>query len=361
MATLSDTRLARPQPRSMLVWGVLIVLGLAGLVIWGTQLAGGMEYTGLSQDIVWGLYIAGFFAAAGSGAGVLFLAGLATFKPELRAGLWKRLPAAALGSFVAAGILIAMDLGSPARLWRIAFSGEWSSMMVWDFWLLLATMAVALVYWVRLQNAKGQDTALRVLAVIGMLLAVVLVVAESLLLADLAARERWASGLTVITFLIAAGIGGLSLYLLVVQKAAPTRLITWLRVALVASLALVLAEVLSGIVSENVRAQEQVKLLVTGAESPLFWLQVIGGLVLPLVLLSWKTLPTATSVAAILALVGVLVEKVWILAVGQALPWVALPSAEYLPTWGEIIGVLGAVALGGLAYLLLSQVLVSRK
>lgn len=357
MATLSDTRLARSQPRSLLVWGALIALGLAGLAIWGVQLTDGMEHTGLGQEIVWGLYIAGFFTAAGSGAGVLFLAGLAAFKPELRAGLWKRLPAVALGSFVAAGILIAMDLGSPARLWRIAFSGEWGSMMVWDFWLLLATMVVAAVYWWRLQSTQGQDTGLRWLAAVSMLLAVVLVVAESLLLADLAARERWASGLTVVSFLVAAGIGGLSLYLLAVPKAASAPLIPWLRAALVASLVIVLADVISGAVSENVRTQEQVKLLVTGAESPLFWLQIIGGLVLPLALLSWKTTPAAISAAAILALVGVLVEKVWLLAVGQAFPWVALPAAEYLPTWSEILGTLGAVSLGGIAYLVLTRVI----
>lgn len=361
MATVSDIGQARPQRRAQLYWGALIVLGVVGLVIWGTQLTGGMDHTGLNQDVVWGLYIAGFFVAAGSGAGVLFLVGIMQFRPELRAEAWPRLPAVALGSFVAAGILIAMDLGSPARVWRIAFAGEWSSPMVWDFWLLLATTIVAAVYWWRLRSARGEDTSLRPLAVVGMVLAVALVVAESLLLVQLAAREWWAGGLTVISFLVAAGIGGLALYLLTTPKLASAQVITWLQIALAASLVIVLAEVIAGAMSSNTRTREQINLLVTGAEAPLFWLHIIGGLVLPLALLSWKPNAIAISAAAVLAIFGVLLEKVWLLAIGQAFPWVSLPSADYLPTWSEVLGALGAMALGGLVYLLLDQAIRPRR
>lgn len=361
MATLSEIRQARLQPRTLLVWGALIVLGVAGLVIWGAQLTGGMDHTGLSQDIVWGLYIAGFFVAAGSGAGALFLAGLMQFRPELRAETWTRLPAVALGGFVAAGVLIAMDLGSPTRVWRIAFAGEWSSPMVWDFWLLLAITIVTAVYWWSLQGARGEGTSFRLLALAGMVLAVALVVAESLLLVDLAARDRWASGLTVISFLVAAGIGGLALYLLTMPKSASAQLVSWLRIALMASLVIVLAEVIAGAVSDNTRSREQINLLVTGAEAPLFWLHIIGGLAVPLALLSLKANRVAISAAAALAIFGVLLEKIWLLAIGQAFPWVQLPSAVYMPTWSEVLGASGAVALGGLAYLLLDQVIRTRR
>jgi molybdopterin-containing oxidoreductase family membrane subunit len=54
-----------------------------------------------------------------------------------------------------------------------------------------------------------------------------------------------------------------------------------------------------------------------------------------------------------LAIFGVLVEKTWLLAAGQAQPWLDLPGGAYFPTWVEILSVLGMVALGVILYLIL--------
>ena len=89
----------------------------------------------------------------------------------------------------------------------------------------------------------------------------VVVVVEGWMLASLAARPMWASGLTAVTFLVGATIAGLSLLALLPDdekadkkpaKGAPALLfsartgLTW---ALAAGLLLALAEVLTGLVS----------------------------------------------------------------------------------------------------------------
>jgi Ni/Fe-hydrogenase subunit HybB-like protein len=54
-------------------------------------------------------------------------------------------------------------------------------------------------------------------------------------------------------------------------------------------------------------------------------------------------------------ILGVLLEKTWLLAAGQAQPWLDLPTGTYAPTWVEIVGVVGMVALGAVLYLVTLQ------
>jgi Ni/Fe-hydrogenase subunit HybB-like protein len=59
--------------------------------------------------------------------------------------------------------------------------------------------------------------------------------------------------------------------------------------------------------------------------------------------------------------VGVLAEKVWLLAAGQAEPWLALPQGSYFPTWVEFLAVIGAISLGVIIYLLLAPAVAGKK
>jgi molybdopterin-containing oxidoreductase family membrane subunit len=60
--------------------------------------------------------------------------------------------------------------------------------------------------------------------------------------------------------------------------------------------------------------------------------------------------------AGILAVFGVLAERLWTLAAGQAIPRQALPQGSYFPSWVELISVIGLVALGMLVYRLLTMI-----
>ena len=89
--------------------------------------------------------------------------------------------------------------------------------------------------------------------------------------------------------------------------------------------------------------EEEIRLILTGFAAPAFWLHIVVGLVLPLVLLF---VGRGLNWVPFLALFGVLVEKVWVLAAGSALPWMPESQGVYSPSWVEIVAVVGMVAIG---------------
>lgn len=334
-----------PMKKSNVALIVTILFALAGIGAWVYQLIVGMQTTGLGQQIVWGLYISAFFTAIGAGAALLALTGVSEFIPLFAVTSRARNLALSLTSFIIGALLIAMDVGNPIRLWRVITAFRFSSSMVWDFWLLIVAGVVALIYLLAVKGAKPQ----KALAIIGILAGVAVVVAESWMLSIDAvhAHPMWGSVFTVITFLLGAAIAGMSIAL--VAGSADLRLQGWLKVALWLSLVFVLLEVLTGLVGES----GEVGLILIGSAAPIFWLQVIVGLLLPIVLLMRKTY---LWLAGILAVIGVVAERVWTLAAGQAIPRLALPQGIYFPSLVELIAVIGMVALGMLIYCLLIMI-----
>jgi molybdopterin-containing oxidoreductase family membrane subunit len=252
----------------------------------------------------------------------------------------------ALTSFIVGALLIAMDVGKPIQIWRVITSFRFSSMLVWDFWLLILSGVVALIYLLAVK--KGAKTQ-KVLGILGILAGATVVVTEGWMLSTEAvhAHPMWGSGLTLITFLLGAVIAGMGVA--VADGNADKRVQSWLKVALGVSLVFVLLEVLTGLVSES----QEIGLTLTGFASPFFWLQVIVGILLPIVLLVRKMY---LWLAGILAVFGVVAEKVWTLVSGQAIPRLALPIGTYFPSLVEFIAVIGMVALGMLIYRLLTMI-----
>jgi molybdopterin-containing oxidoreductase family membrane subunit len=339
MATTAQTfESKRATPAGGLV--VAAILALAGIAAWIYQLSAGMGVTGLGQQVVWGLYIAGFFTAVGAGAGLLGLVGLSEFRPILPLAARTRALSLSLAAFVAGGLLITMDVGNPLQLWRLVAGLRFSSMMTWDFWLLVIAGLVTLVYLLTVRFTQPQ----KALGVLGLLAAIAVVAVEGWMLAVLSARPLWGGGLTLVSFLLAAAIAGLSLAMLLLPKAAFLR--SGLAIALGLSLVFVLAEVLTGLLAGEPRGLSEVRLLLTGSPAFAFWFQLVVGVLIPLALLR----SGSPGAAGILALLGVLAEKWWLLAVGQAEPWLALPQGSYLPTWVEFVAVVGVFAIGWLVY-----------
>jgi dimethyl sulfoxide reductase membrane subunit len=334
-----------PMKKSNVALIVTIVLALAGIGAWVYQLIVGMQTTGLGQQIVWGLYISAFFTAIGAGAALLVLTGVSEFVPFYAGTSRARNLALSLTSFIIAALLIALDVGSPLRLWRVITAFRFSSGMVWDFWLLIAAGVVALIYLLAVKGRKPQ----KALAIIGIVAGVAVVVAESWMLATEAvhAHPMWGSAFTVITFLLGAAIAGMSIALVAGTSEPYVR--GWLTAALWLNLALVVLEVLTGLVGES----NEVGLALIGFAAPVFWLQIIVGLLLPIVLLTRKTY---LWLAGILAVFGVVAERVWTLAAGQAIPRLDLPQGTYFPSLVELIAVIGMIALGMLIYRLLTMI-----
>ncbi|MCB8925162.1 MAG: polysulfide reductase NrfD [Ardenticatenaceae bacterium] len=317
-----------------------LILALVGIGAWVYQLTAGMQVTGLGNQIVWGLYIAAFFTAVGTGAGLLVLTGVSEYLPVIPSEKRVRTLYLSFSSLVVGGLLITLDVGNPVQIWRIITAFKFSSMMTWDFWLLAIAAVVVLVYLLAARGNKAQ----KVWGMLGILSGMVVVIVEGWMLSAQAAHPMWGSGLTVLTFLLGAGIAGISVALL--GDMTNEKLLGWLKVALGLSLVFAVVEVLTGLVG----GEEEISLVLTGFAAPAFWLQLVVGLLVPMALLARKT---SVGLAAILAVFGVLAEKVWMLAAGSAFPWMPGQQGVYSPSWVEIVAVIGMVAIGVLIYRLL--------
>lgn len=356
MTKLATAKQQETSP-ALVTWIVLAVIGIGGLALsWGLQLAQGMGITGLGEQVVWGLYIAGFFTAMGAGAALVALAAVSEFRPVLPLTLRRNALLLALASFVVGALLIAMDVGNPMNLWRILTAGRFTSLMTWDFLALVVTGIFTLVYLFVAWKEKVATVGTKTIGVLALIGAAMLVIVEGWMLATLESRPLWTGGLTVVNFVVMALVAGLALAIISWKEVAP-KLSGWLTAGLWVTLGLLLIELLTVLINDTARPNPEVGLSLSGSLSGMLRIYLIVGLVLPLALLYWRKDLLWLRIAAGLAVLGVLAEKLWLLTAGQALPWLSLPQSNYAPTFVEILGIVGAIALAILIYRILVMVL----
>jgi molybdopterin-containing oxidoreductase family membrane subunit len=324
------------------------VLAVIGLAAWIVQLTQGFDILGVSQAVSWGVYIAAFFLLAGAGSGLIILAAAADlgWLAALQ-GQRRMLLAAAIGCFVAAGVMILMDIGKPERVINMILSPNFGSMFVWDFIALALSVVLALVY--LYMGPMG-----KLLPWVAGIVAAAVVIVEGWILASSAATVMWHSALVPVIFLLEGLVTALALIILANGKAAVGRLLAGL---LAAVLVLTLIELFTLTNAGDPDLVVGVGLLLGGSLAVYYWGQLLLGLVLPFVLLVWfGASRTAVMAAAILAIIGVFVAKLVLLVAGQALPFMGA-QASYMPSLVELAAVIGMVGLAGLVYLLVNRYL----
>lgn len=355
--TKMETAKQQTTSPSLVSWIVLAVIGLGGILLaWGLQLSQGMGITGLGEQVVWGIYIAGFFTAMGAGAALVALTALSEFMPLLPIALRRHALLLAIAGFVVGALLIAMDVGYPMNLLRILAAGRFTSLMTWDFLILVGTGILTVIYLAVSWKQEATTGGTRIWGALALVSAALLIVVEGWMLATLSARPLWLGGLTVANFLVLALVAGLSLAIMAWAQAAP-QLARWLKIALWVTLVLLFIELATILSNDTVRPYPEVSLSLSGQLTASLWLYLIVGLLVPLAILYWRKDLIWLRIAAGLAVLGVLTEKVWLLTAGQALPWLPLPQATYVPSWVELVGILGAIALSVLIYRVLIKVL----
>ncbi len=342
---------------SLATWIVLAVIGIGGMALsWGLQLAQGMGITGLGEQVVWGLYIAGFFTAMGAGAALVVLTAISEFAPVLPLVRRRQALLLAIASFVVGALLIAMDVGNPLNLWRILTAGRFTSLMTWDFLTLIVTGVLALIYLAVAWKEDGTSVTTRFVGIVTALAAGMLVIVEGWMLGTLTARPLWTGSLTVVNFAVLGMVAGVALAILSWAESTP-KLATLLTTGLWVAIGLLFVELMTVLINGTARPNPEVGLSLSGNLSATLRIYFIIGLVLPLAILYWRKDALWLRIAAGLAVFGVLAEKLWLLTAGQALPWLPLPQGAYAPSWIEIIGIVGAIALSILIYRLLVTLL----
>jgi formate-dependent nitrite reductase membrane component NrfD len=224
------------------------------------------------------------------------------------------LPLVALVFLLITTFLLVIDLKRPERFHYILLRSNPRSWLVLGAWILLA-FGAALVLWT-VAAVSGAVTALMVLAVPLLLLALGAAGYSAFLFAQAEGRDFWQSPLVLPHLLGSALTAGAATALLVTPPSASSRIL--LLVGLGLNALLVLAECYTPHSTRDAAAAAH--LIVRGPFRLTFWAGVIlAGTVLPALLVIPRSGATS-ALAGVLALVGLyLWEQCWVRA-GQAPP-----------------------------------------
>ncbi len=319
----------------LIATGIIFLLGVG---FWIKQITGG--FSGYSVQYAWGLYIAAFFTAVAGGAGAMILAGIATFMNIFTENKLKQFYMAAIAMFVMAGFFILADLGAPLNIFKLVFTSNFSAPMVLDFWLLVACVVICLLaVFFKIQS--------KTLPLVGLILAVILLGAESWLVVSANVQQLWGVTMGGGAAFVQVAVMAFALLMLIGLDAKFTRY--GLASALIFFLGVSLSDLLAGL-SDGGRLGMQWSAVLT---SGVFWTGIVLGTIAPLLMLFMaKGAGKFYSIGLpVLAMLGVLFTKLGYVWSSQAVPAIdvnALAASGFHVD--EVIIVIGFIALGILVY-----------
>ena len=366
---------------------VAAVVTIAGIVLWGVQLSGGLAQTGMRNFDSWGLYITSFMFFVGLSAGGLIISsvprafGLKGFGGISKVAVWTSICCTVL----AIGFVV-IDLGQPLRLWELFAYSNLGSPLMWDIVVLATYLILSIVYlWatVRVENGKGSERALRVISVIALVTAVLVHSVTAWIFGLQQAHEFWHTALLAPWFVSSALVCGVALVLIVIiglrragymelAQENVVKMVKLLGAFVCVDLYFFACDLLTSAFPGGSGA-EVVDMLVTGPLAPFFWVEVIGCAIAAIIAFvpRLRTNPLIV-VGALLAIIGIFCKRVQLLVGGFQMPNIdyagpmtqysvvdwssgmagAYQGMVYWPTPLEFGIVLGVVGLGALLLLL---------
>jgi molybdopterin-containing oxidoreductase family membrane subunit len=365
---------------------VLALLTLVGIGAWIYQLRGGLAVTGMNNGTSWGLYITCFMFFVGLSAGGLIVAssasvfGVHDYKKVAR-------PAILLSTvcIVAAAAFILVDLGSVQRVFNLILHPNFSSPLMWDVVVITLYLIINIVYLVLMRRSSASERALAVTSRFALPVAILVHSVTAWIFGLQIAKAGWYSAVMAPLFVASALDSGLALLLIVLvilnatgvfktEKRLLTSLAGLLAVCIAVDGFMVGCEVLT--MAYPGADATILAVMTSGATAPLFWGEVVLGLIVPFCLLVFRKVRenmVAVTIASALVVVGVFFKRAWLLlssfgplniegAPGVTFGRSALGGTDmwelvgtYMPTWVEGVVALGIVALAALLFVLLSQ------
>ncbi len=345
------TALSGTSRRYKVAVAALALLALAGLVSFavsylvGHRVFGGNNLVPWGQPIVLAIYLIGLSAGSLILSSLTYVFGREEYRPAARLAVFL-----AIVLIMGAMIAIAVDLGRPEKFWRLFvffFMSNPTSMFALNGLLYGGYFVISLVY-LGLILAGSKLT--RPVGILAVGWAVLVHMGTGAIFGFIAARETWFSPLKPFEFLTAALTSGLALLMLVILLAwrltgrgTPREMLASLGKLLagfiIVLLAIILVDKLTHLYAPAGR--EATVYMLAGRYSWLFWgFQVGLGAVLPLAVLAqprWRRSAAAVSLAAAAVVIGVYVERYYLVIPGAAFPMPLYP--------GEIQGVWGAAGV----------------
>lgn len=375
-------------------YGVLGALVVAGVAAWIYQLANGLGVTGMSNGVSWGLYIACFMFFVGLSAGGLIVASSASV---FHIAEYKKvaLPAIICSTvcICCAGMFVLIDMGGIQRVWRILVGPNPTSPLVWDVCVISCYLIINIVYLVFMCSKKpGAADKVSIVSRFALPIAI-LVHSVTAWIFGLQVSKEWYTAIMAPIFVASAMDSGLALLLLALMglnKSGVFKVENKLISSLAGLLAVCIAVDAFFIGCEcltmaypGAKGAEVLSVMAGGITAPFFWIEIIGGLLIPFLLMVFaknRANMKLVGLACVLVVAGVFCKRIWLLFTSfyefniAGAPGVISGSSAargasgvdvfamlgtYAPTWVEIAVVVGVVSLGALAFIVMSRMLLA--
>jgi molybdopterin-containing oxidoreductase family membrane subunit len=378
----------------------LLVAALVAIVAWAlyayyVQVSQGLVVTGMRDRISWGLYITLFVFFIGiSHAGTLISAIL-----RVSNATW-RTPVTRMAEFITAvalmtgALFVIVDLGRPDRLLNVLIHGRWQSPIVWDVTAITTYLTASLVYLylpmipdlaffrdrLRGRVANWKHFIYRILAInwrgtgaqkrqlhtsISIMMIVIIPIAVSVhtvvsWIFAMTLREAWNSAIFGFFFVAGAIFSGIATLIIMMailrrvyrlENFVTLRHFQYLAYLMAAMAAVMLYANISEYVTAGFKLEEGAEFvfrqLFVDEFAPYFWFYLIGGLLIPIIMMFIRPFRTVTGivVAAILVDLAMFVERYFIVVTGLRAPLLSYEPANYAPSWVE-----WSITAGGFAF-----------
>jgi dimethyl sulfoxide reductase membrane subunit len=361
---------AQKQLFSKPLFILFALLTVVGLVCWYLQLTKGLQLTNLNNFATWGLYIIGFMIFTGIAAGSLIFAsstylfeGMAEYKPLTRIAAF----VGAMGSIVAAGLFIIVDIGNPERAWHIITNANISSPMFWDTLILSAYVIIGILFTRQLMmvnEGQKEEKTLNTISWVAFI-AGLFVMVTSFVFALQVARPMWNNPVEPVSFLAAALVAAFALLMIIFAVLNKSGYIDMSNeqlakigklagVFLIFELFVVIGEAAIGLYAGAGEEAEIIHWLVAGEGAPFFWVELVAILVGIVLLFSKK--PGTLVLGAAIAIFAIFMIKYNLLQAQLLNPLITYAGPPgygavegvYLPSLIEIGIAVGIIALGGM-------------
>ena len=320
---------------------VAAAVTVAGLVLWGVQLTGGLAQSGMRNFDSWGLYITCFMFLVGLSAGGLIISsvprafGMKGFGGISKVAVWTSICCTVL----AIGFVV-VDLGQPLRLWELFAYSNLGSPLMWDIAVIAIYLILSIVYlWATLRSEAGKisEKALRIVSVIALVCAVLVHSMTAWIFGLQQAHEFWYTALLAPWFVTSALVCGTALVLIVVvalrragymelAQENVVKMAKMLGAFVMVDLYFFGCDLLTSAFPGGSGA-EVVDMLVSGPLAPFFWVEIIGCALAAAVCFvpRLRTNPLLV-VASLLAIVGIFCKRVQLLVGGFQIPNLDMPG-----------------------------------
>ena len=384
-----------------LLVAVLVAVVALGAYAWSRQLTVGLGVTGMNTPAYWALYIVNFVFFIGISAGGIMVAAVVhALGIERFRGLARMAEVVAITALILAAVAITLDLGRPDRVFLLVRYARWGSPLIWDLFIISVYLALALALGYfssrvdivrcmeRLPGRRGlyrflalgytdvspralarDRRVLKVLAWASIPGAVALHSVTAWILGLVKATPGWHSALLAPLFVGSALVSGLALVILAavlsrrffrLEAAIPAQAILDLGRLLAVLIPLLgyflFAEFLTVVYAGIPVPRAFFAEMMLGRYAPIFWFDLVMGLVVPFLILVYFRTLAGVGVASLLVVLGVLAERTNIvlppLLNRSLLPY---EVGSYSPTWVEYSLMATLYAVGVLAFVVFAK------